>query len=117
MEKFNLLVFMTRKLFALANNKCAVEGADAVMMQECLLGGHLYLQVLKEKFYLWLTTLRMVIMKRAKSSGDRYKLTVRKYFRALPHSTGKVAMQIREPVNNCDIFFSFVPSQRRCSLR
>lgn len=76
LDKFNLLVFMTKKLFALANNKCAVEGADSVMMQECLLGGHLYLQVLKEKLYGWLAGLRMGILKRAKNSGNKYNLTV-----------------------------------------
>lgn len=71
---------MTKKLFALANNKCAVEGADSVMMQECLLGGHLYLQVLKEKLYSWLINLKMGILKRARSAGNRYTLNVRKYF-------------------------------------
>lgn len=83
LDKFYLLTFMTKKLFALANNKCAVEGADAVMMQECLLGGHLYLQVLKEKLYSWLTGLKMGILKRARSAGNRYTLNVRKYFQKL----------------------------------
>lgn len=71
---------MTKKLFALANNKCAVEGADSVMMQECLLGGHLYLQVLKEKLSSWLVGLKFYILKRAKSAGNRYTLNMRKYF-------------------------------------
>lgn len=79
-DKFHLLVFMTKKLFAFANNKCAVEGADSVMMQECLLGGHLYLQVLKEKLSSWLGTLKFHILKRANSAGNRYTLSLRKYF-------------------------------------
>lgn len=37
-DKFNLLVFMTKKLFSFSQDKCKVEGADAVMMQELLLG-------------------------------------------------------------------------------
>lgn len=37
-DKFNMLVFMTKKLFSFAQDKCKVEGADAVMMQELLLG-------------------------------------------------------------------------------
>lgn len=37
-DKFNLLCFMTQKLFVFAHEKCKVEGADAVMMQEILLG-------------------------------------------------------------------------------
>ena len=56
---------MAKKLFALADNKCAVEGADGVMMQECLLGGHLYLQVIKEKLNSWLLGLRATIANRA----------------------------------------------------
>lgn len=37
-DKFNLLVFMTQKLFKFAQDKCQLEGADAVMMQEVLQG-------------------------------------------------------------------------------
>lgn len=37
-DKFNLLVFMTKKLFSFAQDKCKIEGADAVMMQEVLQG-------------------------------------------------------------------------------
>jgi len=39
--------FMARKLYALALEKCAPESADNPMMQEVLLGGHLYLMCLK----------------------------------------------------------------------
>lgn len=37
-DKFFLLALMTKKLFSFAQNKCVAEGADAVMMQELLLG-------------------------------------------------------------------------------
>lgn len=37
-DKFNLLTFMAQKLFVFAQDKCKVEGADTVMMQELLLG-------------------------------------------------------------------------------
>ncbi|XP_015514488.1 DNA-directed RNA polymerase I subunit RPA2 [Neodiprion lecontei] len=86
MDKFNLLVFMTQKLFNLAGQKCAVEGADAVMMQECLLGGHLYLQVLKEKLQNWLSVLKLCIMKRPNSTSDKYKLTLQEMLAALKFS-------------------------------
>ena len=46
-DKFNILVYMTQKLFAYAKNECATESADNPMFQEALLGGHLYLMVLK----------------------------------------------------------------------
>ena len=38
---------MARKLYALALEKCSPESADNPMMQEVLLGGHLYLMCLK----------------------------------------------------------------------
>ena len=38
---------MTRKLYALASGRCAAESVDSPSNQEILLGGHLYLTVLK----------------------------------------------------------------------
>lgn len=37
-DKLNMLIFMTQKLFVFSQDKCKVEGVDAVMMQEVLLG-------------------------------------------------------------------------------
>ncbi len=44
---FWLLSFMSRKLYALAAGQCAAESVDSPSNQEILLGGHLYLMVLK----------------------------------------------------------------------
>nr|XP_022916838.1 DNA-directed RNA polymerase I subunit RPA2 [Onthophagus taurus] len=67
-DKFDTLVFMTKKLFTFARSKCKVENNDAVMMQEVLLGGHLYLQVLKERILIWLRNLRYRILKKARET-------------------------------------------------
>ena len=40
---------MICKLFALVTKQCQADSADSVMNQEVLLGGHLYLMVLKER--------------------------------------------------------------------
>ena len=51
---------MTQKLFALANDKCAPESPDNPMNQEILLGGHVYLLVLKVStvlFHLGITSI------------------------------------------------------------
>ncbi|ENH70605.1 DNA-directed RNA polymerase I subunit RPA2 [Fusarium oxysporum f. sp. cubense race 1] len=48
-EKFKLLLFMIRKLYALVAGDCAVDNPDAVQNQEILLGGFLYGQILKER--------------------------------------------------------------------
>ncbi len=66
-DKFNLLVFMTRKLFAFSQGKCALEGMDPVMMQEINLAGHLYLQLLKDRLANWLTVLKYIILKRQRT--------------------------------------------------
>ena len=69
---------MTKKLYAASKEKCIVEGVDAVMMQECLLGGHLYLQILKEKLSSWLNNVKFSIIKRAKAINN-YTLKNREF--------------------------------------
>ncbi|XP_061713388.1 DNA-directed RNA polymerase I subunit RPA2 [Cydia pomonella] len=66
-DKFNALVYMTHKLYDVVQNKCKVEGADAVMCQELQLGGHLYMQVLKERLEMLQIALRANITKRTHS--------------------------------------------------
>ncbi|RMZ84638.1 hypothetical protein DV737_g1210, partial [Chaetothyriales sp. CBS 132003] len=46
--KFQLILFMIRKLYALAAGECAVDNPDAVSNQEVLLSGFLYGMLLKE---------------------------------------------------------------------
>lgn len=48
-DKFRMLLFMIRKLYALAARDCSVDNPDAVQHQEILLGGFLYGQILKER--------------------------------------------------------------------
>ncbi|CAH0721281.1 unnamed protein product, partial [Brenthis ino] len=67
-DKFHALVYMAQKLFDLVQNKCKVEGADAVMVQELQVGGHLYLQVLKERLQMLLYILKANLLKRAKTA-------------------------------------------------
>ncbi|KAL4703612.1 hypothetical protein ACJJTC_006789 [Scirpophaga incertulas] len=68
-DKFHTLVFMTQKLFDMVQNKCKVEGSDAVMVQELLLGGHLYLQVLKDRLQSLMTVVRFQVNKMAQNSN------------------------------------------------
>ena len=48
-DKFKMLLFMIRKLYALVAGDCAVDNPDAVQNQEILLGGFLYGMILKER--------------------------------------------------------------------
>ncbi|KAK3310002.1 uncharacterized protein B0T15DRAFT_406720 [Chaetomium strumarium] len=49
LDKFKMLLFICRKLYALVAGDCAVDNPDAVQNQEILLGGFLYGMVLKER--------------------------------------------------------------------
>jgi len=74
-DKFQLIVFMIKKLFALVEDKCVVEGVDAVMMQEVVLGGHIYLQLLKEKLGRWMHSMRASIQKKIRDTRTTVELT------------------------------------------
>ncbi|KAI1611636.1 DNA-directed RNA polymerase I subunit RPA2 [Exophiala viscosa] len=53
-DKFQLMLFMIRKLYALAAGDCSLDNPDAVSNQEVLLGGFLYGMILKEGIHDWL---------------------------------------------------------------
>merc|ERR1719193_1505313 len=74
-DKFNIICVMIKKLFALVQDKCVVEGVDSLMMHEIILGGHLYLQLLKEKLDDVCRILKQVILRKAKTVGPTFDLT------------------------------------------
>lgn len=53
-DKFQMLLFMIRKLYTFAAGDCAGDNPDAVSNQEVLLGGFLYGMILKESLAEWL---------------------------------------------------------------
>ena len=53
-DKFNLTLFMIRKLYAFAAGDCAADNPDAMSNQEVLMGGYLYGMILKERIQEWL---------------------------------------------------------------
>ncbi|PVI07525.1 putative DNA-directed RNA polymerase I subunit beta [Periconia macrospinosa] len=57
-DKFRMLLFMIRKLYALVEGDAAIDNPDALQFQEALLGGQLYGMILKEKLEEWLNSLR-----------------------------------------------------------
>ncbi|KIV91959.1 hypothetical protein PV10_06445 [Exophiala mesophila] len=56
-DKFQLILFMIRKLYSLAAGDCTLDNPDAVSNQEVLLGGFLYGMLLKENIYEWLVSI------------------------------------------------------------
>lgn len=63
-DKFNLLVFMVRKLHLFAQGKCAAEDLDCLMMQEVQMPGYVYLNLLKDRTEKWLVEVRDFIRRR-----------------------------------------------------
>lgn len=53
-DKFKMIMFMIRKLYALVAGDCAPDNPDAISNQEILLGGFLYGMILKERLEEWL---------------------------------------------------------------
>jgi DNA-directed RNA polymerase I subunit RPA2 len=70
-DKFKMLLFMTRKLYALVAGDCAVDNPDAVQNQEILLGGFLFGMIIKERLDDYLSTaLRSSIRDYLRKSPD-----------------------------------------------
>lgn len=63
-DKYNLIVFMMKKLFQVVQGRNKSESADSVMMQELLLGGHLYQKIFKEFLENWMTNLKLNLNKK-----------------------------------------------------
>lgn len=61
-DKFNMLLFMLKKLYALVEGECARDNEDAVSNQEILLGGFLYGQIVKERIEEWIGTIRLSLI-------------------------------------------------------
>merc|ERR1719237_2055484 len=73
--KFDIICVMIKKLFSLVQDKCVVEGVDSLMMHEIVVGGHLYLQLMKEKLHDFMSILKIVIQKKAQTVGGTFDLT------------------------------------------
>ena len=73
-DKFDIICVMIKKLFSYVQDECVVEGADSLMMHEIIMGGHLYLQVLKEKLYDFLIAWKINILAKRKTKAS-FELT------------------------------------------
>jgi DNA-directed RNA polymerase I subunit RPA2 len=70
-DKFKLLLFMLRKLYALVAGDCAVDNPDAASNQEILLGGFLYGMILKEKLEDWIRSIGLVTRLWSEQNGRK----------------------------------------------
>lgn len=76
-DKFNCLVMMMRKLFALAKNECAIESPDNPMFHEIHSSGQILFTLLIERIEQFLTGLKMCLdihLKKLEKSNKEFKL-------------------------------------------
>ena len=79
--------FLKSQFLLQVQDRCVVEGVDSVMMHEIVLGGHLYLQLLKEKLHRWAVSVKYRVMEKAneaKSSDFRLSPEVKLVFFFIP---------------------------------
>ena len=70
-SKFDLLVYMVQKLYALVSGKILEDNPDSQMNQEILLPGHLYLGILKEKLIDYLGGVRALVYRDLRRNKDK----------------------------------------------
>ncbi|KAI9492937.1 hypothetical protein BDB00DRAFT_764599 [Zychaea mexicana] len=78
-DKFNLLIYMIRKLYAVVSGECCVDNPDSPQHQEILLPGHLYNMILKEKIYDWLAGIKAQIRTSVRLSPEKVDFHDRKF--------------------------------------
>ncbi|CAG5129269.1 unnamed protein product, partial [Candidula unifasciata] len=84
-DKFNLIVYMTQKLFAFVNGECAAENPDNPMFQELLLPGQLMQMVLKEKLEVYLLGMKTSMLKYARKKGQSLQMNQAEVKEAAKH--------------------------------
>lgn len=94
-EKFDCLIMMIKKLYALVAGKIDPENPDALNCHEILLPGHIYLQILKEKLNDFLTGMKACILKDLRMNSDKCEMTKETYWKKLMDMQGDVGQKLR----------------------
>lgn len=69
-DKFNFLVFCTKKLFAARRGDCALENVDSPQLQEIYTSGQIYVNYLLERMSIFLQNMRIYFTKLAAASSE-----------------------------------------------
>ncbi|KAI9313527.1 hypothetical protein BX666DRAFT_1977413 [Dichotomocladium elegans] len=70
-DKFNLLIYMIRKLYSLVSGDCRADNPDSPQHQEVLLPGHIYNMIIKEKIFDWLQSIKQQIRSIVRLSPEK----------------------------------------------
>jgi len=94
-NKFNVLIFMIQKLYALAQGTIKPDNADALSSHEILLPGHLYLMILKEKLQDWLQGIKATVMRDVRVDVGKVKLDSESYWRKVMDKQADVPKKLQ----------------------
>nr|WCZ58694.1 DNA-directed RNA polymerase I subunit RPA2 [Seculamonas ecuadoriensis] len=70
-DKFNMLILILQKLYALVKGDITSDSPDSPIFQEILMGPHVYLMLLKDKLQDYLGTLKAIAIKESRSDKFR----------------------------------------------
>ncbi|XP_055386026.1 DNA-directed RNA polymerase I subunit RPA2 [Condylostylus longicornis] len=85
-DKFNLIIYMVKKLFQCAQEKYKLENIDSVMMQEVLTSGTLYQKFLRERLEIWLSYVKRYMLKKC----ENHVLVTQTIFESSGRSAGGI---------------------------
>ena len=88
-DKYNMLVYMLRKLYSLVGKECCPDNPDSPMHQEVLLGGHLFLGFFKEKLDDYLSSIHKLVKSESKSPNFVLDTCIKKALTKVPSDIGK----------------------------
>ena len=89
--KWELLLLMLQKLYALAAERCAEDSPDSLVNQEMLLPGHLWLMIRQEKRRAFLAAGRDAVVKKIEGAADDADFRDARWFRGcLDKGLGKM---------------------------
>ncbi|KAI9357949.1 hypothetical protein DFJ73DRAFT_640473 [Zopfochytrium polystomum] len=86
-DKFDVLIFLLQKLYALVAGECAPDNPDSPQHQEVLMGGHLYNMHIKEKLAEWLDAIKLQIRSELRRSLVGVDLADRLYISRVLNKT------------------------------
>ncbi|OLY82623.1 putative DNA-directed RNA polymerase I subunit RPA2 [Smittium mucronatum] len=91
-DKYNMLIFMIRKLYALVSGKCQADNPDSLQNQEVYMPGFLYLNIIKEKIQDILTAIRTQVTMDLRKNPEIVKFTdinyISKMLKRVPMDVG-----------------------------
>ena len=107
-DKFRILLFMMRKLYALVAGDCEFDNPDAISNQEILLPGFLFGMILKEKLDEWLRSIPAAIddwftrTEKDKQEKERAGFTHARFLKEFPT---KILGRTNENIGSLLVYF------------